>query len=243
MDGFRCQTEFSNQTEPEMTIRSAYLGLLALAAASSAQSEDYTLSLDLTFDTKYVFRGAQLADNVFHPSIEFGKGDFYAGLWAAQPIENRGFPENWEDEVDFYLGQGWAIGERTSVDVGAAYYYFPKGDSRFEPYVGLTHEISGVAASFYLYRDLDIDATTSEGSARYSIPLGARTSVDLGAHLGLLNVDDVGKYLYYGADAIFPYQLKENAVLSFGVHYSDSDEGSPTPEAHFHGSTSITIGF
>lgn len=226
-----------------MNIRSALLGLSALVAASSAQSEDYTLSLDLTFDTKYVFRGAQLADNVFHPSIEFGKDDFYAGLWASQPIENRGLPEGWDDEVDFYLGQGWAIGEKTSVDFGAAYYYFPTGDSRLEPYVGITREIIGVEASVYLYRDLDIDATTTEGSARYSVPLGPKTSVDLGAHLGLLDVDNIGKYLYYGADVVFPVQLKENAVFSFGLHYSDSDEGSPTPEAHFHGSTSLTFGF
>lgn len=226
-----------------MKLRSALTGLLALAAVSSVKSEEYTLSLDLTFDTKYVFRGAQLADNVFHPSIEFGKDDFYAGLWASQPIENRGMPEVWDDEVDFYLGQGWAIGEKTSVDFGAAYYYFPTGDSRFEPYVGITREIVGVSTSFYLYRDLDIDATTTEGSARYSVPLGPKTSVDLGAHFGLLDVDDIGKYLYYGADVVFPFQLRDNAVFSFGVHYSDSEEGSPTPEAHFHGSTSLTIGF
>jgi len=226
-----------------MNVRSATAGLFALATASFSQSEEYTLSLDLTFDTKYVFRGAQLADNVFHPSIEFGKDDFYAGIWASQPIENRGLPESWDDEVDFYVGQGWAIGEKTSVDFGAAYYYFPTGDSRLEPYVGVTREILGVAASFYLYRDLDIDATTSEGSARYSVPLGAKTSVDLGAHFGLLNVGDIGKYLYYGADVIFPVQLKDNAVFSIGVHYSDSEEGSPTPEAHFHGSTSLTMRF
>jgi len=59
----------------------------------------------------------------------------------------------------------------------------------------------------------------------------------------LIDGDDFGKYLYYGADVVVPIQLKENAVLSFGVHYDDSDEGSPTPDSHFHGSTSITIGF
>lgn len=226
-----------------MNIRTVFLGGLLLAIPVTVQSEDYTLSLDLTFDTKYVFRGAQLADNVFHPSIEFGKDDFYAGLWAAQPIENRGYPEEWEDEVDFYMGQGWAIGENTSVDFGAAYYYFPTGDNRLEPYLGMTREVMGIETSVYLYRDLEIDATTSEGSARYTVPLGPRSSVDVSAHFGLLDVDDLGKYLYYGADVVFPIELKENAVFSIGVHYSDSDEGSPTPESHFHGSTSITIGF
>ena len=226
-----------------MNIRSATAGLFVLVTASFSQSEDFTLSLDLTFDTKYVFRGAQLANSVFHPSIEFGKNDFYAGIWASQPIENRGLPENWEDEVDFYVGQGWAIGEKTSVDFGAVYYYFSTSDSRLEPYVGVTREILGLAASLYLYHDLDIDATASEGSARYSVPLGAKRSVDLGANFGLLNVDNIGKYLYYGADVIFPVQIKENAVFAIGVHYSDSEEGSPTPEAYFHGSTSLRMTF
>ncbi len=226
-----------------MNLKTAFLGLLASVYGVCSQAEDYTLNLDLTFDTKYVFRGAQLADNVFYPSIEFGKDDFYAGIWAAQPIENRGAPERWADEIDFYLGQAWVIGEDTSFDVGAAYYYFPTGENRLEPYVGITREIKSVAASLYLYRDLELDATTSEGSATYNLPIGPNSVVELGARIGLVDVDDLGKYLYYGADVVFPFELNENAVLSIGAHYSDSDPGSPTPEAHFHGSTSIRIGF
>ncbi len=226
-----------------MKLRIALIGALALSSFTLAQSQDYTLELDLEFNTKYVFRGAQLADNVFHPSIEFGKDDFYAGLWAAQPIENRGFPELWGDEIDFYAGQGWVVGDNTSVDVGAAYYYFPDGDSRFEPYLGVTREIKGVAASLYLYRDFDIDVTTTEGSAIYTIPVGPLPNLEIGAHFGLVNVDNVGKYLYYGADAILPFELSNNAVFSIGAHYSDSEQGSPTPQAHFHGSASIRMGF
>jgi len=224
-------------------LRLLLFSALLFAPQGIGRSEEYTISLDLTFDTKYVFRGTQLADNVFHPSVEFAKGDFYAGIWAAQPIENRGAPEEWTDEVDFYVGQGWAIGENTSVDIGAAHYYFPTGMDSTEPFIGLTQEIRNVAASVYLYRDLDLDVTTTEGSARYNLPLSGKTSLDLGAHFGLIDGDDFGKYLYYGADVVVPIQLKENAVLSFGVHYDDSDEGSPTPDSHFHGSTSITIGF
>ena len=115
-------------------------------------------------------------DDVFHPSVELARGDFYAEIWAA---------------------------------------------------------------SVYLYRDLDLGVTTSEGSARYSLPVSGKTSLDLGAHFGLIDGDDFGKYLYYGVDVVVPIQLKENAIF----HYDDSDEGSPTPDSYFHGSTSITIGF
>ena len=119
--------------------------LLTVSTAISC-AEEYTINVDLTFDTKYVFRGTQLADDVFHPSVELAQGDFYAGVWAAQPIENRGAPEEWTDEVDFYVGQGWALGEKTSLDIGAAHYYFPTGKDSTEPFIGVTREIRSAAA-------------------------------------------------------------------------------------------------
>ena len=226
-----------------MKTRFAILFIIAFALAASAFGQDYSLSLDLTFDTKYVFRGQQLADNVFHPSIEFTQDDFYLGLWASQPLENRGRPERWQDEVDFYGGYGWAINEKTSFDIGGAYYYYPTGENTIEPYIGITREIQGVETSVYLYKDLDLDRTTAEGSANYSLPLGGNASVDLGAYVGTVDADSLGSYFYYGADVVVPFELNNNAVFSLGFHYSDNDIGFLIPDNHFHGSTSITIGF
>lgn len=226
-----------------MKIRFAILTAILLGVATSAIGQNYSLSLDLTFDTKYVFRGQQLADDVFHPSIELAKDDFYIGLWASQPLENRGWPERWQDEVDFYGGYGWAINEKTSLDIGGAYYYYPLGKSTFEPYLGITREIQGIATSLYLYRDLDLKTTTAEGSASYSLPLRGVASVDLGAHVGTVDANRLGSYLYYGADVVIPFELNDHAVFSVGLHYSDNDIGFLISDSHFHGSTSITIGF
>lgn len=226
-----------------MKIRFAILATLVFVLATSAFGQNYSLNLDLTFDTKYVFRGQQLADNVFHPSIEFAQEDFYLGVWASQPLENRGWPERWQDEVDFYGGYGWAINEKTSIDIGGAYYYYPTGDSTIEPYIGITREISGIESSLYLYQDLDLDTTTAEGSANYRLPLGGNASVDLGVNLGAVDAKSRGSYLYYGADVVVPFELNDNAVFSIGLHYSDNDIGFLIPDSHFHGSTSITIGF
>jgi len=226
-----------------MKIRFAILATTVFALAVSAFGQNYSLNLDLTFDTKYVFRGQQLADNVFHPSIEFAQDDLYLGIWASQPLENRGWPERWQDEVDFYGGYGWAINEKISFDIGGAYYYYPTGDSTIEPYIGIIREVSGIETSLYLYRDLDLDTTTAEGSANYSLPLGGNASVHLGVNLGTVDVDSRGSYFYYGADVVVPFELNDNAVFSVGVHYSDNDIGFLIPGSHFHGSTSITIGF
>lgn len=226
-----------------MKPRSILIATILLAISASAFGQDYNLSLDLTFDTKYVFRGQQLADNVFHPSIEFAQDDFYLGLWASQPLENRGWPEQWQDEVDFYGGYGWAINDKTSLDLGGSYYYYPNGESSIEPYLGITREIQSVETSLYLYRDVDLDTTTAEGSARYSLPLGGNASVDMGAHVGTVDADSQASYFYYGADVVVPFELNDHAVFSVGVHYSDNDLGFLIPDSHFHGSTSITIGF
>ena len=154
--------------------------MLLFVSTAISLAEEYTINVDLTFDTKYVFRGTQLADDVFHPSVEFARGDFYAGIWAAQPIENLGATEELTDEVDFYVGQGWALGEKTSLDIGAAHYYFPEREGSTEPFIGLTRQIRSVAASVYLYRDLDVGATTSKGSPTPDSYFRGSTSITIG---------------------------------------------------------------
>ncbi len=226
-----------------MKTKLAVYAAIFLGASASSHSEEYSVSVDLKFDSEYIFRGVQLADDAFHPSIEIAQDDFYIGAWAAQPLEGRGSPERWDDELDFYGGYGWAINEKTSFDVGAAYYTFQSADSAFEPYIGIVHEIQGVETSVYLYRDLDRDTTSAEGEARYSLPLGAAWSLDLRTHLGVVDSDDGGNYLYYGADVIVPIELNDRAVFSVGLHYSDNDIGFLVPDNNLHGSTTISIGF
>ena len=115
---------YNKDHRPTKAFRRFLLTMLLFVSTAISLAEEYTINVDLTFDTKYVFRGTQLADDVFHPSVEFARGDFYAEIWAAQPIENLGATEEWTDEVDFYVGQGWALGEKTSMDIGAAIRFY-----------------------------------------------------------------------------------------------------------------------
>jgi len=219
--------------------------LLALAAgliANSVSAQDYTLTLDMTAGTKYVFRGVQLGDDTLHPSIEFGMDDFYAGIWGAQPVENRS-SKGFGDEFDFYAGQSFAINESTSVDAGATLFYYPTAENTLEGYVGISHEMDGGASvSAYAYRDVDLDTWTFEGSGGYSFPLADNSSLDFAVYVGTILADDSTDYTYYGADAVVPIELKENATLSFGLHWADHDFNG-LPDNHFYGTGSITIGF
>jgi len=229
------------------TMKSKLATLLALAAGfvgNPVSAQEYTLTLDVTAASSYVFRGIELGDNTIHPSFEFGMGDFYAGVWLAQPIENRGAPENFDDEVDFYAGQTFALNDSTSVDVGGTVYHYPGGNDTVEFYAGISHELDdGVSVNLYVYRDFELDTWTAEGSAGYSLPLTDTLSLDLAGYIGLVEPDtDGGDYTYYGADVILPVELRENVTLSLGAHWADHNLDN-TPDNRFYGSASLTFGF
>ena len=103
--------------------RRLLLPVLFIVSTAISRAEEYTINVDLTFDTKYVFRGTQLADDVFHPSVEFAQGDFYAGIWAALPIENRGHRKSGRTKSIFMLAEVgrlekrpvWILGLLTTI--------------------------------------------------------------------------------------------------------------------------------
>lgn len=216
---------------------------LCAIIANSASAQNYSLTLDTTFGTKYVFRGVQLGDNTLHPSIELAKDDFFIGIWGALPTENRGFPENWGDEYDLYAGYGWALNDSTILEVGATLYYYPTASNTLEGYVSLIGEFEGVTTKVTAFHDIDLDATTLEGSGAYSFPLADGQSLDLAAYVGWVDLDAGGSYTYYGADLVYPIELSENATVSFGLHYADNNVGGLIPDSHLYGSASMTIGF
>jgi uncharacterized protein (TIGR02001 family) len=189
------------------------------AIAGSAIAQDLSLSADMTYTSKYVFRGVKVTEQSIQPSVELSTGDFYAGVWSNQPIKSGE-----DNEFDFYAGFGIPVNETIKLDVGATYYYYPDSDSgaTFEPYIGVTGEIMGLSAGLYLYRDIDVKAWTTQGNLGYSFPIeAAGVSLDLGAYYG--NVDGRNEsYRYYGVDLSVPFQINENAVVTVGVHYGDT---------------------
>ncbi|TVR54153.1 MAG: hypothetical protein EA425_02460 [Puniceicoccaceae bacterium] len=225
------------------TIALAVIGSLAGLSATT-QAQDYSLSTDFTFVSQYVFRGQELADNTLQPSIEFSMDNFYAGIWAALPIENRS-SGGWGDEIDFYAGFEVPIDETLSVDIGATYYYYPTDSNTFEIYAGITADLEGFTPSAYLFYDFDLKVWTLEGSIGHSIPLpelGA--SLDLSASVGIVEPNSGSGYLYWGVDVTTPYQINENAMLNFGVHYATHDRSRAfANKNHLWWSASVTIGF
>lgn len=211
------------------------VALATTLGCAMANAQDYTLTLDLTYESDYVFRGAWLADETLMPSVEIAIDNFYAGIWSAQPLT-----DSYDNEVDFYGGWGFEVNETLSIDVGGCVYYYPEtdGDSTFEMYVGAAWDVD-FSPAIYAYYDLDLEALTLETSIGKSFEINDTTSLDLAAYLGWVDPDAGSSYFYYGASADVVYSLTDTASASVGLRYADMEDG----DDQFWFGTSITTGF
>lgn len=231
-------------------IKKTILALAAIGAGTAVyaqESNSVSFTLDNTVASEYIFRGKEMGDLSFQPSLEAKYGDFYAGVWAS-------FTENfaYDAEVDFYSGYSFAINENLSLDVGGTFYYYSNGadDSTFEPFIGLNTSAGGFTFGLYYYYDLQIDDSTYEGSVGYSLPLESLgTSLDFSANLGYVTGDGVenayveDSYYYYGVGVSVPYKISENATLTAGVKYTDVSEDVINDGGEITYSVGLSVGF
>jgi uncharacterized protein (TIGR02001 family) len=219
------------------------IGLAALVAGTVAQAAgELSVSADVTFASKYVFRGIQYGDNSLQPSVEFTIDEIYAGIWAQQPLENRG-SEGWGDEVDFYLGFTPKLSDTVSLDLGATHYYYPNGDPTTEIFVGGNFTYDSFTPGIYAYYDFDLEAFTIQGNLGFSIPLDQMgTSLDLSASVGHVSPDLGDNYTYYNVGASIPYKLNEHATAKFGVNWA-SHTLDGVEDDHLWFTAGVTVGF
>ena len=215
----------------------------AAAVPAGLLAQDSGVTVDATFATKYVDRGIQYGDDTWHPTVELYSDDFYAGVWAALPLENRGYPEYYDDEYDFYAGYGWALNNDTALDLGATYYHFPNdGEDSLEAYLGLSREFGTFTPSFYIYKDFDLETLTYRLGTDFALPLKA-VPFEMSVYVGRVEADEDDSYNYYGADVLYPIVLNDATSISLGLHFADHDLGMELPDSHLYGTASFTVDF
>ena len=198
------------------------IGVAAIAAVSTISAQEVSVSSAFGWESAYVFRGVQLGDESFQPSIEVAVDDFYAGIWGSFSLNDNSAGVVGGDEVDYYAGYGFAISDSISGDIGVTYYTYSSADSfdngnTVEIYAGASFDVVA-APSVYAYYDFDLEAFTLEGTIGHSLELTDGVALDLGAHLGWVDADGFD-YTYYGATADLSYAVNENASVSAGVRY------------------------
>jgi len=207
---------------------SLVLAALLAGAALSAQPAPttYVVTADFSYASKYVFRGLPLGRASFQPSIKLTAGNSYASVWLNQP-----FAASSDPEFDFYAGHNFQLPRGWSLDAGAILYYYPQADTTagvaahtFEGYLGLNGAIGGTNLGAYLFRDVDLDSTTAQATAAYSLPLNAWATLSLSGALGCVVPDHGARYAYCSLGTAVPCKLSDAATLTFGANWATHDQ-------------------
>lgn len=207
------------------------------AAPAPAPSGSWTLTPAAV--SQYMFRGVRLGGVSLQPSVEYGYGDFAAGLWANFPIKDK-VPGVSDPEFDLYGSYTTAINDATTFVTAFTWYNYPDADksagfykSTFEPSVAVNFTIpgAGVKLTPKLYYDFGLKGPTAEFTAFYAFPLkDAGTELDFTATVGTYkwksaaantspDIKNWGDYWLVGVAA--PFQLSKTAKLTVGWAYTD----------------------
>ena len=216
-----------------------FVGVACFAgAAACAQPVAVTTTLGL--ESRYVFRGVQLAEASFQPAVQLGWSGAYLGVWANLPVGDEDFivTPDWQ-EIDFVVGWSGAVAGPLSIDIGMTYYAYPNRQSGFfdiyredgsgggfntaEPYIGFALN-APLSPKLYAYHDFMFDTTTLQGALSHSIPLAEKLSADLSGVAGYV-FDDAGgtDYLYGHLTANFTYAISDTASIYAGGRFGGSD--------------------
>ena len=221
----------------------------SLFGAGSALAVDFSINTTFAYESEYVFRGIQLADESFQPSVEAAIDSAYIGIWTNLPIDDI---DDVGNEIDFYGGYGFDLYEGISLDLGATVYYYPENtdptldDSTFEAFVGFSFDVL-LEPGLYLYWDFDLDTFTIEASGSYSYDLADagfdKASLDLSAYLGSVSPDVGDSYVYVGGGVDLSYAFSDNASGAIGLRISNNDFGFGVKDSNFWFGVSFSAGF
>ena len=222
---------------------------LGLKAQEAKVESSYSVTVDFTYASRYVFRGQQFAKGTLMPSVEVSSGAFTAGIWSAQPLV-----DNADNEVDFYAGFGIPLQGDWSIDTGVCLYYYPELDTSggadeatWEPYIGITGSAGGFSPGVYLFYDVTIKVLTFEGQLGYSVPLEpAGASLDFSASLGRIDPDGGSGVTYYNVGVSVPFKLSDSGTLTLGANYGHNNISCGDGygrNSHFFGTVGVAIGF
>jgi uncharacterized protein (TIGR02001 family) len=200
-----------------------------VAAASVANAQDMSVSATFEWQSDYIFRGVQLAEETFMPGVDVAYGDFYAGIWAALPVDTK---TGADTEVDFYAGYGMAVSDLVSLDVGLTYYVYPSavdaeafglGPNTLEFYAGLAFDMA-LSPSVYVFYDIEAELFTIETNIGHTFEVSEVAGVDVSGHIGYWDADGGASQMYAGVGAAYVYSFTDSASMSIGVNWYWSEE-------------------
>ena len=210
--------------------------------------------------SQYMFRGNHLGGPSLQPAVEYGYGDFAAGVWANFPVKDK-VPGVSDPEYDVYGSYTTSISDFTTVTTGFTWYNYPRADkaagfykSTFEPSVAVNFTLpsAGLKLTPKLYYDLGLKGPTAELTALYALPLkDAGTELDFTGTIGTYkwksavanaspDIKNWGDYWLVGVAA--PFQVSKNAKLTVGWAYTKGSNNFYKQAGSPHTQNSLAVG-
>jgi len=230
------------------TVGAAGIALMALTGAAQAEDREFSWSITLGATSDYIFRGISTNDEdpAFQPSINFGYGLWYGGVWGSNITGDYG---PWE--TDWYTGIKPALGPVT-FDFGVVYYtyfgqkvdldyYELKAGASYSPVTNLTL----TPTFWYTPSQANYDETwTIEGTAAYTLPAVGIFTPTISALIGYSSdEEDVAvslpsdDYTYWNAGLALAVEK-----FTFDFRYWDTNvDDNGLADERFVFTTSVTL--
>lgn len=122
-----------------------------------ASAKDWSVTLDSTFASKYLWRGINIVDDpVWQPSVAFAWKGLTLNVWANLDLTDiNGFRHNFT-EVDYTVDYTFPVSDKVKLSVGTIRYTFPHTGfpTTQEVYAGVSLD-APLAPALKVYRDVD----------------------------------------------------------------------------------------
>ncbi len=194
--------------------------LTMFSGMAVAEEDKPTANLTMGAYSQYIWRGFELSKDsiVIQPSMTVAYKGFSANLWGnldtAPYSADDNESNNW-NETDMTLAYGWDL-DPVALSVGYIYYSIDSMDDSQEFYASASLKTI-LKPTLTIYRDID----SYQGwyitlGIGHSIPIQGDITLDLGAQIAYLSVDDESTYADPG-DPNDAYSNFHDGTLSVGL--------------------------
>ncbi len=203
--------------------------------APEAGGKDWSVGLDLTYKSHYVWRGINLTDDpVFQPSLTFAWKGLSVNFWGNMDLTDVNGNRREFNEADVTVSYGGEAGS-VSYEVGVIRYHFPN-----TPFPGTTEVYGAVGLDLPLSPTLTVYYDCDEADGYYAtlgvghtfedlVTLSETCSMSCEVSASVAYADADYNAFYFGvADSAFV-----DALVSIGFPVAIGDHVTITPSASY----------
>ncbi|MCB0826639.1 MAG: hypothetical protein KDC26_10660 [Armatimonadetes bacterium] len=135
------------------------LAVLAPIAAHAQEVTPVDIDFDLTYSSKYVWRGVALNNQgVWQPSLTLSSDSWFFNLWGNFDWTNSNGMSRRFTEFDYTFGYQLPSNGGNAISIGATIYQFPGSASSDTTELWLSYALGGsYGASIDVYKDIDVN--------------------------------------------------------------------------------------